>query len=166
MQWYYSKNGTQFGPVGEGELRSKINSGEISSVDLVWREGMSDWLPVTKVSEFSAAPALASPSQPTVYPTANSPYQPPTQQAPANYPNIPNYLWQSIVVTLFCCLPFGIAAIVFAARVDGLKMSGNIQGALEASAAAKKWCIVSLCCWLGLVALYILAVIVTVGVNR
>lgn len=29
---------------------------------------------------------------------------------------IPNYLAQSILVTVFCCLPLGIPAIVFSAR--------------------------------------------------
>ncbi|RYD40520.1 MAG: DUF4339 domain-containing protein, partial [Verrucomicrobiaceae bacterium] len=65
MQWYYSKNGTQLGPVEEGELRGKIASGEISSSDLVWREGMTDWLPSSKVSELaSVAPASVTPQPP------------------------------------------------------------------------------------------------------
>ena len=33
--------------------------------------------------------------------------------------DIPTYLWQSIVCTLLCCMPFGIVAIVFAAQVVG-----------------------------------------------
>ena len=36
------------------------------------------------------------------------------------YPqHIPNYRIPSILVTIFCCLPLGIAAIIFAAQVDG-----------------------------------------------
>ena len=53
---------------------------------------------------------------------------------------VPNYLVQSILVTLFCCLPFGIVAIVKASNVNSLVAAGNIAGAQEASAAAKKWC--------------------------
>lgn len=52
---------------------------------------------------------------------------------------IPNYLAQSILVTLFCCMPFGIAAIVFAAQVNGKVQAGDIEGALESSRKAKMW---------------------------
>jgi hypothetical protein len=53
---------------------------------------------------------------------------------------IPNYLVQSILVTLFCCLPFGIAAIVYAAQVNGKLQGGDVQGAMESSRKAKMWC--------------------------
>jgi hypothetical protein len=52
---------------------------------------------------------------------------------------IPNYLAQSILVTLFCCLPLGIPAIVFSAQVNGKIQAGDIQGAIAASNKAKKW---------------------------
>ena len=39
----------------------------------------------------------------------------PVFAAPAT---IPNYLVQAILVTLCCCLPFGIVAIVYAAQVN------------------------------------------------
>ena len=45
MSWYYSKNGTQLGPVTEQELKAKGGSGEVLATDLVWKEGMPDWLP-------------------------------------------------------------------------------------------------------------------------
>jgi predicted secreted protein len=57
--------------------------------------------------------------------------------------NIPNYLVQSILATLFCCLPFGIVAIVFAAQVNSKVQAGDIQGAMQASKQAKMWCWVS-----------------------
>lgn len=52
---------------------------------------------------------------------------------------IPNYLAQSILVTLLCCLPLGIPAIVFSAQVNGKVQAGDIQGALDASKKAKMW---------------------------
>jgi hypothetical protein len=57
--------------------------------------------------------------------------------------DIPNYLTQSILVTLCCCLPFGIVAIVNAAKVNPLIAAGDYAQAQEASDAAKKWCMVS-----------------------
>lgn len=62
---------------------------------------------------------------------------------PFQVQSIPNYLVQSILVTLCCCLPFGIVGIVYAAQVNGLIQTGNIQAALVASKNAKMWC------WLG-----------------
>lgn len=53
---------------------------------------------------------------------------------------VPNYLAQSILVTLLCCLPFGIAAIVFAAQVNGKVQAGDIEGAMVSSRKAKMWC--------------------------
>lgn len=50
---------------------------------------------------------------------------------------IPNYLAQSILVTLLCCLPLGIPAIVFSAQVNGKIQAGDIQGAMESSRKAK-----------------------------
>lgn len=160
MQWYYSKNGTQLGPVGEGELRSKIASGEVSPTDLVWKEGMTDWLPSARVTEFAVAASPSSDATPPAPPSSAgapvpSPYSSPLQPSSANGADIPNYLWQSIVVTLFCCLPFGIVGIVFAAKVDGLKQAGNTQAALEASQSAKKWCLAAFITGLVVLVLYI-----------
>lgn len=147
MQWYYSKGGTQLGPVEESELRAKLGSGEVSAADLVWRDGMTDWLPAAKVAEFavqSPLPAATSAVPPAIGGVVNSPYSPPIQQSPAAYAsNIPNYLWQSIVVTILCCWPLGIPAIVYAAKVDSLKARGDIAGAMAASASAKTWCMVA-----------------------
>ena len=56
---------------------------------------------------------------------------------------IPNYLWQSIVVTILCCWPFGIPAIVYAAKVDGLVSRGQYAEAREASNKAKMWAWIS-----------------------
>ena len=56
---------------------------------------------------------------------------------------IPNYLVQSILVTLCCCLPAGIPAIIFAAQVDSKARAGDIIGAWQASKNAKTWCWVS-----------------------
>lgn len=71
--------------------------------------------------------------------------------------NVPNYLWQSIAITVLCCLPLGIPAIVFAAKVNGLVAGGQIEEAKTASSKAKMWC------WwgfgLGLVAMVIQTII-------
>src|SRR5688572_1154941 len=56
---------------------------------------------------------------------------------------IPNYLPQSILVTLFCCLPFGIVAIVNAAQVNSKVAAGDVAGAQESSRKARTWVLAS-----------------------
>lgn len=58
-------------------------------------------------------------------------------------PPVPNYLVQSILVTLCCCLPFGIVSIVYAAQVNSKLAAGDHAGAVAASQSAKTWCWVS-----------------------
>lgn len=73
----------------------------------------------------------------------------------AHHP-IPNYLVPSILVTIFCCVPFGIPAIVYAAKVDGLISRGDIAGAMEASNKAKLWTWISALSWIPLFGLFFL----------
>ena len=56
---------------------------------------------------------------------------------------IPNYLVWSILTTIFCCVPCGIAAIVYSSKVSTLEARGDYAGAQAASSKAKLWCIVS-----------------------
>ena len=57
----------------------------------------------------------------------------------------PNYLWQSIVVTVFLCLPFGVVGIVYASKDDRLYRAGRVEEAYSASKQAKIWAIAGLC---------------------
>ncbi|MBK7553263.1 MAG: CD225/dispanin family protein [Flavobacteriales bacterium] len=50
-----------------------------------------------------------------------------------------NWLVESILVTIFCCLPLGIVGIINAAKVNSSFDTGNVAGAEKASADAKKW---------------------------
>lgn len=49
------------------------------------------------------------------------------------------WLAESILVTIFCCLPFGIAGIVNASKVTALYAQGRYSEAEMRSANAKKW---------------------------
>ena len=50
-----------------------------------------------------------------------------------------NYLVESILITIFCCQPFGIVGIVFSSQVNSKYAIGDYEGALRASKEAKKW---------------------------
>src|SRR5438477_4461981 len=56
---------------------------------------------------------------------------------------VQNYLVFAILATVFCCLPTGIPAIVYAAQVNGKLQAGDIAGAQAASKNAKMWCWIS-----------------------
>ena len=59
------------------------------------------------------------------------------QQPPSTKPD--SYMVWAILSTIFCCLPFGICAIVNASKVDGLWASGDYNGANEAARKARTW---------------------------
>ncbi|MBO7680462.1 MAG: CD225/dispanin family protein [Thermoguttaceae bacterium] len=54
---------------------------------------------------------------------------------------IPNYLVWAILEALFCCLPFGVIAIVYAVGANSAKESGNYVQAQKKARSAKKWLI-------------------------
>ena len=53
--------------------------------------------------------------------------------------NINNNLALAILVTVLCCLPFGIVGIVQAAQVNGKVQAGDVAGAEECARKARKW---------------------------
>ncbi|MFN0081318.1 MAG: CD225/dispanin family protein [Ferruginibacter sp.] len=71
-----------------------------------------------------------------------------------------NWLAESILVTLFCCLPFGIAGIVNAAQVSSKFAAGDYDGALLASQEAGKWTKIGFWVGIGVIALYVLFFVV------
>lgn len=74
--------------------------------------------------------------------------------------HVPTYLVQAIFCTLFCCLPFGIVAIVYAAQAMGRLAAGDYRGAVKASDSARTWCWVSFLTGIGVcvlnLAMYVL----------
>lgn len=165
----------------EDELRDKIRRGDIGESNLIWREGMTDWLPMGDVPEFqsrakvdatrqeAAAQPVDTVAVPEVVTAQNNslplPQPPPHSGGPTDM-MVPTYLWQSItalvvscVLTLFICIPLGvpfaIVALVYSSKVDGLKVQGRMMEASSASRLAKIWMIISFV----LTALPVLAVV-------
>jgi len=120
----------EYGPVSADELRNWVREGRANGQTLIQGEGQTDWRPLSSYPEFANVAAPVPSGAPVMQP------------APGE--KIPNYLVQAILVTLCCCLPGGIAAIVYAAQVNTKQAAGDINGALAASANAKKWCWISL----------------------
>ena len=67
------------------------------------------------------------------------PESPSGMGSPAPPAHVPTYLLPAILVTVFCCLPFGIVSIVYAAQVNSKLDTGDVAGAMQASNNAKTW---------------------------
>jgi len=78
--------------------------------------------------------------------------------------NVPNYLIPAIL-SLFCCWPLSIVAIIFAAQVNGKVASGDIQGAMDASKKAKLFSFIAIGIGLGLGLIYLVLMVLGVGLG-
>jgi GYF domain 2/Domain of unknown function (DUF4190) len=132
MNWYYSKNNRQEGPVSAESIRSKISMGELTGSDLAWSEGMADWLPLSKISEFEQAfapreavpmdlPPSAGPVDVPAYGTPAPSYAPqqPVQVIVVKESNglaIAAMICGILALVTFCiwctAIPLGIAAVI------------------------------------------------------
>lgn len=138
MKKYFYTDGTNtLGPFTLEELRNK----NITRETKVWFQELGEWKPAGTIPELTdifqlVPPAITKPSS-----NVNS------LENLNNLKPPKTWLIESILVTLFCCLPFGIAGIVNASKVESRFYAGDIDGANRSSIGAKKWTIVSF--WVG-----------------
>lgn len=177
MKYYVAENEQ---PVGPFEVSQLVARG-VKGTDLVWAEGFEGWVPAESVEEIRTA--LYSPNGssaeyretaiPEINPQINTqcpppPFRPaysePQRVQPTAPAEIPpkNWLVESILVTILCCLPFGIVGILKASKVNTFWATGNYEEAAKASAEAKRWTIIGFTCGLVWIILYVIFV-VTVG---
>lgn len=90
---HINRSGTQFGPYLFKELKDYLKAGNLRFSDMVWYEGVPEWVPLSKIpgvadglsSLGSAAPPPPkpppAPSAPSVPPLVQSPSKPLVQQA-------------------------------------------------------------------------------------
>nr|XP_020649157.1 synapse differentiation-inducing gene protein 1-like [Pogona vitticeps] len=79
---------------------------------------------------------------------------------PSSQGSVPSYLGLSIFTMLCCCLPLGIAAVIYSSQVDNANCSGDFNRASQASRTARKLNIIGIV--LGVITLIIVAVIYAV----
>lgn len=123
-------DGKEYGPKDEAEIREWIRQGRLNALSQIKEVDDDEWVSLGSRPEFGAAPATSAP--PPVI-GAMSGASPPSKP-------IPTYLAQSILVTLCCCIPVGIPAIVYAARIENLIRLGQYAEAEDCSRKAKMWC--------------------------
>ncbi len=75
MEWYYSNDGEQAGPVTLDQLTELFQSGAVKPSDLVWNESMTEWTPIGNVGAFAASSLAKEPA-------AGSPVELPISVAP------------------------------------------------------------------------------------
>lgn len=85
--------------------------------------------PAPEPQAYAPPPAAAAPPPPAA--PAPPPAAAPTGAKPSNY------LAFSIFTTICCCLPVGVAAIVFAAQVNSKWTAGDYAGAEQSAKTAK-----------------------------
>lgn len=49
MNWYYARGDQRMGPVDDTQIAALASTGQITGQTLVWREGMADWVPWSRV---------------------------------------------------------------------------------------------------------------------
>lgn len=65
MNWFYSKDNQQAGPVEDAELAQLVQSGVITDATLVWHSGLANWQPYAVARGGAAGllpPAIAAPT--------------------------------------------------------------------------------------------------------
>src|SRR5574344_423334 len=93
------------------------------------------------------------------YQSYQRPYQSYQQQ-----PSIPcpkTWLVESILATIFCCIPCGIVGIIYASQVSSNYAKGSYQEAVNSSHNAKMWTLIGAI--VGFVGLILLIIISIVG---
>lgn len=132
MSEYYILNGSeQQGPYTIDQLR-----GRVTPQTYVWREGLADWVQAINLPELSAV------------------LLPEGSVSPSGVVKPKDYLVESILVTLFCCMVFGILGIVYSVQANSAFSSGNITAANEFSAKAKQWVTYGFWCGIAVVGVY------------
>ena len=113
--WFYGKEGSQHGPISELEISTLVASGQIDATTVIWREGMTDWLPVNQVPEFQSA--TTGGQMPAVGAVGTNPYNSPqTYAGQTPYTGVPVPTDTLSIVSLVC----GILAILASCMYIGV----------------------------------------------
>ena len=78
--------------------------------------------------------------------------------------SVPNYLVPAII-SIFCCWPLAIPAIIFATQVNGKVAAGDIAGAEDASKKAKMFSFIAIGLGVLGILIYIVWIVFIVGLS-
>ncbi|NDV80998.1 CD225/dispanin family protein [Bacteroides sp. 51] len=150
--YYLDQSNERKGPVAVDKL---LFYG-VTKETLVWKNGMVNWQAAGMVPELAFL--FSDQTIPPVAPTPPPAQKPAKPQPPFKKPDN-NLVW-AILTTVLCCLPFGVAAIVYSTKVDSAWNSGNYDEALDAARKAATFSWISAGCGLFFGLAYIIIVVV------
>lgn len=128
--YFYLERDVKLGPLTLDELKKR----NINRDTPVWCHPMTDWKPAGELPELEE---MFSMIPPDVKPGTGGHTRSTFTRVQATMPK--SWLIESILVTIFCCLPFGIVGVIYAARVDSKFAQGDYVGADQASKEAGRW---------------------------
>jgi hypothetical protein len=91
-------------------------------------------------------------------------WNPPPAGGAGGTTTVPNYLVPAII-SIFCCWPLGIVAIIFAAQVNGKVAAGDLAGAADASKKAKLFSFIAIGIGVVVGIIYLLLTILGIGMG-
>lgn len=152
IQYYYSDGLEKHGPFSLEELKAK----KLNPRTLVWHHPREKWIPAEDFPELRDSLSEDPP------PLESNRSQ--KAGTAVNYDRkLPRtWLVESILVTIFCCLPFGIVGIVNAARVETRYSCGDFDGAVRSSKEAGKWTQIGF--WIGIAVVVLYAVVMVFAI--
>ena len=59
-EWYYSHDGQRHGPVSSDQLKELVAAGKLRADDLIWKDGMDNWMPAGKAKKLFPPPTAAA----------------------------------------------------------------------------------------------------------
>jgi hypothetical protein len=77
---------------------------------------------------------------------------------------VPNYMVPAII-SIFCCWPLAIPAIIFAAKVNGQVAAGDMAGAQDSSKKAKMFSFIAIGLGLLGIIIYVIWIVFIVGLS-
>jgi len=144
MEYYIIENNVRKGPFPLEELPDH----GITAHTMIWSVGFANWKQAKDVPELAGILSKL----------------PPEATAQTAMPK--TWLVESILVTCFCCLPFGIVGIVNSTKIESLYLGGQYELALHHSQLAKKWTLWGLWAAVAFWALYLVIVLVAVVISE
>ncbi|MFO7574246.1 MAG: CD225/dispanin family protein [Bacteroidales bacterium] len=142
------------GPFTLEDLKKK----NLKRSTLIWCYPMKDWMPAGELPELEELFSMIPPDVKSGAESKSRPAPPgPTQIMPRTW------LVESILVMVFCCFPFGLVGLVYAARVDSRFYQGDYAGAEQASREAGRWTKIGF--WLTIAFYLVILILTLIGVT-
>lgn len=135
--YYIDEEGRQFGPYALEMFRLL----PLRPRTHVWRSGLPDWIAAEEMEELQGylrEEALEPPATPEEADEEGATTAPPLDQ-----PKPKSWLIESVLVTLFCSM-VGLVAFFHALQVGARYQRGDYEGAVQESAIARRWLIITM----------------------